>query len=317
MEPEMRSGARSPLVLLLLCLGCTEAPWPRPAAVEVTAFVREFNAWRDYRHSRLIAPGPGPVTWIGIWQLGPEAQAMGSDATLPIALPAPQSPPRVGTVRYANGVVHFEPAPGARILLSDSTPVTKAMTLLSDRTRTPTTLMLRTLRLRVHGEPGTDRLWLRGWDMEHPARATFRMPDSYPPDTIWRVAARFEPFAEPRDYTVEDIVEDIVEGTQSYRSTGRLLFRVGTSEHRLAAFAEVNDTAFFVMMWDSTAHSTTYQAGRYLRVPFPDSSGWTVIDFNRAYSPPCVFTPYSTCAFAPRENWLALAVTAGEKRVHE
>ncbi|MGH7470115.1 MAG: DUF1684 domain-containing protein [Longimicrobiales bacterium] len=306
----MRPAA--PLALtLLLCSGCADEPWPRPPTVDAAAFVREFNAWRDYRQSRLIAPGPGPVTWIGIWALGPEAQVMGSDSTLPIVLPAAQSPKRVGTLRYANGEVRFEPAAGARILLADSTPVTTAVSLASDRTKTPTTLMLGTLRLRVHGEPGTDRLWLRGWDQEHPARASFRMPETYPPDTTWRVAARFEPFDAPRNYTVEDIVE----GTQVYRSTGRLLFRVGKREHRLAAFADPTDTLFFIMMWDSTARSTTYQAGRYMRVPFPDSSGWTMIDFNRAYSPPCVFTPYSTCAFAPSENRLALAVTAGEKRV--
>jgi hypothetical protein len=39
-----------------------------------------------------------------------------------------------------------------------------------------------------------------------------------------------------------------------------------------------------------------------------------VIDFNRAYNPPCVFTPHSTCALPPRGNRLALAVVAGEKR---
>ncbi|HSL69474.1 MAG TPA: DUF1684 domain-containing protein, partial [Longimicrobiales bacterium] len=53
----------------------------------------------------------------------------------------------------------------------------------------------------------------------------------------------------------------------------------------------------------------------FMRVSFPDSTGWTVIDFNRAYSPPCVFTPYSTRAFAPAENRLAVPILAGEKRV--
>jgi uncharacterized protein (DUF1684 family) len=69
------------------------------------------------------------------------------------------------------------------------------------------------------------------------------------------------------------------------------------------------------MLWDSTALSTTYGAGRYLRVPLADSTGWTVIDFNRTYNPPCVFTAFSTCAFPPPENRLPFAVTAGEKRV--
>jgi hypothetical protein len=68
------------------------------------------------------------------------------------------------------------------------------------------------------------------------------------------------------------------------------------------------------MMWDSTATTETYQAGRYLRVEKVDEEGWTTIDFNRSYNAPCVFTAFSVCALPPRENWLDLPVTAGEKR---
>jgi len=162
----------------------------------------------------------------------------------------------------------------------------------------------------LHGEPGTDRLWLRVWDEEHPARDAFRLPASFAPDTAWRVSARFERFREPRGYRVADITG----GTLEYRSPGKLVFRIGRREHRLAAFADSTSRDFFVVFWDSTGTATTYEAGRYLRVPLPDADGWTVIDFNRAYNPPCVFTRYSTCALPPRENRLRLAITAGEKR---
>ena len=40
-----------------------------------------------------------------------------------------------------------------------------------------------------------------------------------------------------------------------------------------------------------------------------------VIDFNRTYNPPCVFTAFSTCAFPPPENRLPFAITAGERRL--
>lgn len=297
---------------LMMCSGCTEQPWPRPPAIPEQQFVSEFQAWREYRRSRLVAPGPGPVTWVGLWRLSGE-MALGADSTLPIILPAAQSARLAGTLRQEDGGIRFEPAVGARIRLADGTPVRASLPMASDRTKAPTTLAIGSLRLRVHGEPGTDRLWLRAWDEEHPDRATFRLPESFPPDTAWRVMARFEQFNEPRDFRVADIAE----GTQVYRSPGQLVFRFGGREHRLAAFAEPNDTAFFVMLWDSTAKTTTYQSGRYLRVPRPDTSGWTLIDFNRAYSPPCVFTPFSTCAFAPPENRLTIAVPAGEKRVRQ
>lgn len=251
------------------------------------------------------------MTWIGLWELHPGAVTVGADSTLPIVLPAGPSPGVAGTLHRSGGDVRFEPAAGAGVRMADGTPINAPLPLANDRTDAPTVLAQGSLRLRVHGEPGTDRLWLRAWDEEHPARETFTLPESFPPDTAWRVSARFDKFEKPRSYRVADVTE----GTQAHRSPGELVFRIGGREHRLAAFADSGSTDFFVMIWDSTALTTTYQAGRYLHVPFPDSAGWTVIDFNRAYNPPCVFTPYSTCAFPPAENRLRLAVNAGEKRL--
>jgi uncharacterized protein len=39
-----------------------------------------------------------------------------------------------------------------------------------------------------------------------------------------------------------------------------------------------------------------------------------VIDFNKAYNPPCAFTPFATCPLPPPENRLPFRVTAGEKK---
>jgi uncharacterized protein (DUF1684 family) len=77
-------------------------------------------------------------------------------------------------------------------------------------------------------------------------------------------------------------------------------------------------------LWDPTAIEETYQLGRYLRVPIPveegwtiEEEGWTVMDFNRTRNPPCVFSAFSVCALPPRENRLAIPITAGEKRPAE
>ncbi|MBS0598974.1 MAG: DUF1684 domain-containing protein, partial [Proteobacteria bacterium] len=43
-------------------------------------------------------------------------------------------------------------------------------------------------------------------------------------------------------------------------------------------------------------------------------NGVTVVDFNLAYNPPCVFTHYATCPLPPPENRLDVAVEAGEKK---
>jgi uncharacterized protein (DUF1684 family) len=220
-------------------------------------------------------------------------------------------PPRIGTIVRTDSTLRFVPARGVHVTLGDSTPITKPIDVVTDRSRGYSIIGVGSVRFRVHGEPGTDRLWVRAWDEEHPGRATFQLPATYPVSADWRVAARFDSFAAVRDFKVADVAD----GTQSYRSPGELVFRVGGREYRLAASADSGSRDYFIMLWDSTATTTTYGAGRYLRVPLADSTGWTVIDFNRTYNPPCVFTAFSTCAFPPPENRLPFPITAGEKRI--
>ena len=204
--------------------------------------------------------------------------------------------------------------PAAPIGVSDeagnASRLTKPIILGDDRSDDVTILALGSLGMRIHGEPGTDRLWLRTWDEDHPERGTFELPDQFPVDASWRLAARFEPYPEPRGLPVSEVTGGMIE----YRTPGELVFRLDGQEHRLVATANEDSRSFFVMIWDSTATSTTYQASRYLRAPLPDAEGWTTIDFNRAYNAPCVFTAYSVCALPPRQNWLPVAITAGEQR---
>ena len=68
---------------------------------------------------------------------------------------------------------------------------------------------------------------------------------------------------------------------------------------------------FFVFS-DASAKSDTYPGGRFLDTG-PVSNGTVVLDFNRAYNPPCAVTPYATCPLAPKENRLPVAITGGEK----
>jgi uncharacterized protein (DUF1684 family) len=301
---------RTALALLILA-GCES--WPAPAPMTREAHEADYAAWREARRNGLVRPASGAVTWIGLWELPDGEFDIGSDTSLAMILPGSEVPSRLGTITRSAGALRFSPARGARITLGDSahTPITGAIDVVSDRSRGSTVIAAGSVRFRVHGEPGTDRLWVRAWNEDHPARATFQLPEPYPLSSEWRVAARFDSFPSPKDFRVADVAE----GTQSYHSPGELVFRVAGREHRLAVSADSGSRDYFIMLWDSTATTTTYGAGRYLRVPLADSTGWTVIDFNRTYNPPCAFTAFSTCAFPPPENRLPFAITAGEKRV--
>jgi uncharacterized protein (DUF1684 family) len=303
----------------LLLAGCT-GDWPDPPPIAEEVLLAEHEEWRANRERRMVTPPGGAVLWMGLWDLPQGTVEFGSDPSLPIVLPAEDAPSSAGALRRVGQVVTLEPAPGSDIRVRRPDPaegdavieetVTGPLVLENDRSGNTTVLALGSLGMRVHAEPGTDRLWLRTWDEDSPMRESFVLPDYFDVSNEWRVAARFEPYDEPVFLRFPDVTGGEVE----YRAPGELHFRKDGRSHSLIATAGENSRSYFILMWDSTATANTYQGGRYLRADLPDESGWTTIDFNRAYNPPCVFTAYSVCALPPRENWLELHVSAGEQR---
>jgi uncharacterized protein (DUF1684 family) len=69
----------------------------------------------------------------------------------------------------------------------------------------------------------------------------------------------------------------------------------------------------FIIFRDGTSNSTTYPPGRFLVVEKPKDGATWVVDFNKAYNPPCAFSAYTTCPLPPPQNWLTGDVAAGEK----
>jgi hypothetical protein len=64
---------------------------------------------------------------------------------------------------------------------------------------------------------------------------------------------------------------------------------------------------------DMTSGKETYGAARFLYSDLP-VNGKVVLDFNKAYNPPCAFNPYTTCPLPPPENRLPVGIEAGEKK---
>ncbi|MGI9626659.1 MAG: DUF1684 domain-containing protein [Longimicrobiales bacterium] len=303
-----------PVLGAFLLMGCG-ADWPDPAPL--ADLDADHETWRQSRRDGLVRVPAGTVLWTGLWELAEGANTLGSDSTLTIVLPQHHAPPFAGTLTRTGLDVWFEPAADAEWHLREGEAVTEPMTVRSDRADSTTTLMLGSMGARVHEERGSDRRWLRTWDEASPLVEDFELPEFYPVDPVWRVTARYDPFPEPRVVPLADVTGGTVEDA----APGELVFRIGGKERRLLAFANEGSRDFFVMLWDSTAVRDTYQGGRYIHVPFPELEGWsqdqqawTTIDFNRTYSPPCVFSDFSVCGFPPRENRLPLWLSAGEKR---
>jgi uncharacterized protein (DUF1684 family) len=89
---------------------------------------------------------------------------------------------------------------------------------------------------------------------------------------------------------------------------------VDGKEYRLTPVLEEGSPDLFFIFGDETNRTETYGAGRFLYAA-PAKDGTVILDFNRAYNPPCAFSAFATCPLPPKQNRLALKVEAGEKRV--
>jgi hypothetical protein len=91
--------------------------------------------------------------------------------------------------------------------------------------------------------------------------------------------------------------------------------------YRIDALHGAEENEIWLIFGDGTNGKTTYGGGRFLYATLEsgglDQAGEVWVDFNRAYNPPCAFTPYATCPLPPPGNKIELAVEAGEKRYGE
>jgi uncharacterized protein (DUF1684 family) len=83
----------------------------------------------------------------------------------------------------------------------------------------------------------------------------------------------------------------------------------------------VSDGQVHYTIWftDKTTNDQTYGVGRYLdfeRVE-DDANHLYQIDFNLAYSPYCAYSPNYSCTVPLKEDYIDLAVKAGEKKFHD
>ena len=121
---------------------------------------------------------------------------------------------------------------------------------------------------------------------------------------------RWEPAAAARTLPVPNVLGM----SEAMEAPGDVVFTVDGVEHRLTpVLEEPGATELFFIFADETNRQDTYGAGRFFYAPLP-KNGRVTLDFNRAYNPPCAFTPYATCPIPPAQNRLKLKVTAGEKR---
>ncbi|RKH47140.1 DUF1684 domain-containing protein [Corallococcus sicarius] len=280
---------------------------PKDKAAAREDVVAATRAWHAQRLERLSSE-EGWLTLVGLTWLEEGEQAAGSAPDSAVPLPA-SVPPRAGTFKRAGDSVSFQPAAGAAFT-REGKPFTGGA-LKTDEKGAPDVLRLGSVSFQVIRRG--DRLGVRVKDSAAEARKKFQGIPLYEPSAAWRVEAKLVPDATPRTVTVPNVL-----GMQEeMKSPGTLVFTVAGKEHRVVPVQEGGSDELFIIFGDETNRDATYGAGRFLSTPLPDKDGRVVVDFNRAYNPPCAFSRFATCPLPPRGNRLALRVEAGEQRVGE
>jgi uncharacterized protein (DUF1684 family) len=274
------------------------APKPDPA------YRQEILAWRARRLERLRADD-GYLALAGLLWLHDGENTFGSAPTNDLVFPA-AAPAQAGVLLHHGGETIVRAFPGTSLTVAGQ-PVDE-MHLVADTEGEPTQLALGTLRFLIIRRG--DRFGVRLRDPASAIRQRFHGIDSYDIDPAYRVTARFEPYDPPKKIPVVNIVGTV----DTMPSPGALLFRLHGAECRLDPVIETpGDTLLFVIFRDATSGAETYASGRFLYTN-PPRNGVVVADFNRAYNPPCAFSPYTTCPLPPPQNELRVAVRAGEKK---
>lgn len=270
---------------------------------EPGAYARETEAWRRAREHGLTADG-GWLTVTGLAWLAPGKNDFGAAAGTRVTLPAHSSPPVAGAFVVDGRKVRVEVAPGV-VVTRAGKPITGASLRTDAEGAQPDVLSLGAVTMEVLSRGG--RLAVRIKDMRSAARAAFKGLHWYPVKPEYRVTARFTPAPTPRTLRVDSIIgipDDMTSpGTVEFQLAGKTL--------HLEPVVEPGDTRLFFIFRDATAGRTTYGAGRFLYAD-PPRDGVVILDFNRAYTPPCGFTAYATCPLPPSQNRLPVAIEAGE-----
>jgi uncharacterized protein (DUF1684 family) len=169
---------------------------------------------------------------------------------------------------------------------------------------------------RIDPASGRSEHGFRVWDAASPAIAAFEGIDSYDYDPAWVLTGRFVPVAEDRTFPFEHIRDN--GGTRDLVVPGDIILTVQGREHTLAAFDDGG--TLLLVFADQTNGSETYGAGRFLYVQreedaLPGEPGDVILDFNRAFVPPCGFSAQYNCPLPPAANRFPQPIRAGEKSV--
>ena len=288
------------IVLLLLSLA------PASTAEQDHDYHAAQEAWRAEREARLIADN-GWLTLAALHFLRDGENSFGASPLNDLVVP--EGPDAAGVFELRNREVFVRAAEGQTLTVNGRSVTASQLYPTRDKNGDEEqTVRIGDVTLWVHHSG--DRLAIRLRDLNNAIRKNFTGLTWFAVDERYRVRGRFIPHDEPITVRLPNILGDI----EPFTSHGSVTLTVNGQEVTMLPISS-GEQLWFIFR-DMTSGTETYPAARSLYVENPDKDGWTTVDFNQAYNPPCAFNPYTTCPLPPEPNRLRVRIEAGEKNYH-
>lgn len=265
-----------------------------------TPYRTEVEQWRRQREQELKADGSW-LTVAGLFWLKDGVNTAGSAASSGIVLP--RGPAQLGEFDFEQGQITFRPVPGIAVSVNGK-PAGAASKLKADTEGRPDQVELNGITMSVIHRG--DRYAIRLRDIDSRLRKEFTGLRWFPVKPDYLVTAKFVAYDPPKLIAIPNVLGE----TSQMPSPGYVQFTLNGQALRLDPVVE-EDHLFFIFH-DETSGQGTYPPGRFLDAE-PAKDGSVILDFNKAYNPPCAFTPYATCPLPPKQNRLTVRIEAGEQ----
>lgn len=263
-------------------------------------YEEQILKWRAKKYDDLVREN-GWLSLAGLFWLNEGRNLVGSNPMCEVILPE-RAPTFLGIVELKGKSARFQAAEGVRVEINGK-QVQKTV-LKSDKEPRPSFITWNDMRLVLHEHAG--QYAIRIWDNQRRTRFTLPLLKWFPIHKQFCFPARYTRYSGPKISNQPDTFGETVED----RLDGYVTFKHEGNTYKLDV-TEMDDHRLFVKFRDLTSNKETYPASRYCYT-LPVQGDKVVVDFNYAYSPPCAFTEYATCIFAPQQNNLPFRVEAGE-----
>lgn len=283
---------------ILLFSGCSNFSKQK----QNSKYKNEIQEWRKKRLKNLKSED-GWLNLAGLYWLEKGKNTIGSDSSNDVVFPD-KAPKNLGYVTLNDSDITFHAKEDA-IVANKAGEQIEQTNMNHDQQKNKTVLQHGPLRWFVIKRG--DKFGIRLRDLMSPLLKKVDSIPAFPVKPDWKVEATFIPYKKEKYMEVPNVLG----GTYQEKVHGKLRFTVNDTTYALLPMG--SRESLFVVFGDQTNAEQTYGGGRFLSVETPDEDNKTVLDFNKAYNPPCAFTPYATCPLPPRENVLSLKVKAGEK----